>query len=180
MNAIRSLGWRSRFISAVDPLPLQLIVDHPLLELNTTTATKVKTNTSLSQCLPLVQNMIRLMKEGGVLTAASSTSAAKKSRTDAVDLVSSGDEKETSNKKQKHQNASRKPKRIKLELSSEPVGLERSQVDHSLSWIEVLCTYDENKSKWERLYLKSHSPAHHKPGGYRFYHIKKVSILPWT
>jgi hypothetical protein len=126
---------------------MQLTVDHQLLELNTITT--IQSNPSLNQCLPLVQNMIRWMKEGDMLKASSSTNAANTSSTDAVDLLSSGDEKETSgNNKQRHQNASTKRRRKKSELSSEPIGLERNQVDHSLSWVEVLCVADDkNKNE---------------------------------
>lgn len=64
------MGWRARFVSALDPLPLQLTVDHPLLEFNTK-VDNATTGASLNQYRSIFQDVVRLMKEGGVLKAQS-------------------------------------------------------------------------------------------------------------
>lgn len=68
MLITRSLGWRARFVSALDPLPLQLTVDHPLLEFNTKVG-HATTGASSNQYRSILRDVVRLMEEGGVLKA---------------------------------------------------------------------------------------------------------------
>jgi xeroderma pigmentosum group C-complementing protein len=78
LQSDRSLGWRVRFVSAFDPLPLQLTVDHPLLELCQNSTSKAVT--SLVQFSPVMKHMIRLMEEGGVLQQKLHKESRKRSR----------------------------------------------------------------------------------------------------
>ena len=61
----RSLRWRARFVSAYDPLPLELTVDHPLLEFGGNAE-------NLFARVPYICETITLMKKGGVLKIPSS------------------------------------------------------------------------------------------------------------
>ncbi|KAL7489116.1 hypothetical protein ACHAW6_015558 [Cyclotella cf. meneghiniana] len=171
---IRSLGWRARFVAAFDPLPLQLTVDHPLLEFNSSTTVNVNyTGTSCRQLFPLIQNTIRLMIEGGMFQCSNSSKVSKKSKSDTFGLVSSGDDdtKRTSSNKTKHTNTPRN--RMRSTLPSERMPSEDRQTEQSLSWVEVLCEDEAKESKQRTLQTENRS-IKTQP----LQNVKWISILP--
>ncbi|KAL7466385.1 LOW QUALITY PROTEIN: hypothetical protein ACHAXS_006690 [Conticribra weissflogii] len=126
MRGCRSIGWRARYVSALNPLPLELTVDHPLLESSSTCSKKdplfrhrrdssnvdqkPPANLPWKDHLKLMQQMIQFMQEGGVLnTKAKSSSVALRSNSlgkssysvvgedDTIDLLSSSDDQGDSN-----------------------------------------------------------------------------------
>eukprot|EP00804_Cyclotella_cryptica_P013586 CCRYP_012947-RA/>CCRYP_012947-RA protein AED:0.02 eAED:0.02 QI:271/1/1/1/1/1/3/1134/1019 len=170
---IRSLGWRARYVSAFDPLPLQLTVDHPLLECNaSTTPRAINTTTSWRQLFPVMQNTVRMMSEGGLFEYPDSAKPAKKSIIDAVDLVSSSDDdaKSTINNKKKHRKVQNC---ITSARSSEEMQLENCRREQSLSWVEVLCADNAEESKQRTVINKKQSPRI-QPNQ----KVKWVSIIP--
>ena len=66
-------------MSALDPLPLQLTVDHSLLEF-CQSSEKATTGLSWVQLAPTIKNMMRLMKEGGVLDNSGACQSVSKRR----------------------------------------------------------------------------------------------------
>ena len=201
----RSLGWRTRYVTALNPFPLELTVDHPLLTLSSARQhDRKKTNASsldekpsanaLKENVNILQQTIRLMEEGGVLSgdyrnkkqAANSQRGVKgdkirkegansASAMNAIDLISSGDERDDDGgtdmlKYSEKPNASNKRKRdakaakgfgkqqIQERNSNmndkigEKTTSNRSETcsenrnAQSLSWVEVLCYKDQSKS----------------------------------
>mmetsp|Transcript_22895 Transcript_22895/g.47235 ORF Transcript_22895/g.47235 Transcript_22895/m.47235 type:complete len:704 (+) Transcript_22895:930-3041(+) len=83
MAFCRSIGWRARFVMALNPLPLELTVDHPLLESSSTSPKKDSSirrhrdssdsdqkppaKLSWKDHVQLLKQTIQYMQEGGVL-----------------------------------------------------------------------------------------------------------------
>lgn len=119
----RSLGWRARLVSALDPLPLQLTVDHPLLQTIGYAMSSIA-SMPLSWFSSMMQNLISLMKEGGVLKQ-----------------TSSGVIRSSSNAKQRSNEAKQNSKG--KTLSHQALQIESSM----LHWVEVLCSDSDGKLK---------------------------------
>lgn len=137
---VRSMGWRARYVTAFQPIPLKLTVDHPLFNVSSspTASSDVKPPAyTWRDTASALQSMIRLMKEGNVVTSSfkksgrkkrpkrqkAAAAAASKHGGDAIDLVNSEEEEEEERKA--------------TQKDSIPMN------DNFLSWIEVLRSKDE-------------------------------------
>lgn len=131
---VRSMGWRARFVTALPAIPLKLTVDHPLFKVSSPPTASLNTKPSASElrnATDVIQNMVRLMREGKAegtngkksgrrkRAKQQKPSARRKHGGDTIDLVSSGEEE-----------------RGNYSQGNIPV-------DKSLSWIEVLRCKDE-------------------------------------
>ncbi|KAL7538029.1 hypothetical protein ACHAXR_008231 [Thalassiosira sp. AJA248-18] len=149
---VRILGWRARHVTSLNPMSLELTVDHPLLASATTTKShplsaslgvKPPANkSSIGNNDNMLQKLLRLMHEGGMLDQIHATRCGRKRKkqkhdanttgNDTIELLSSGDEdgeigkidssrKTPSSENTPHNNSARYPEHV------------------SLSWVEVLC-----------------------------------------
>lgn len=125
MNTLtRSLGWRARFVSALDPLPFQLTVDHPLLNNINVTPKQSHSPASFAQSVSILQNTKRLMREGGVL--------------------------KISDKKGKMPSKSANQRNHEKNGRESTISVSNEQSEHNqhiLSWVEVLCSDSESSPK---------------------------------
>lgn len=101
----RSLGWRARYVTALEPIPLVLTVDHPLLNmtrksqaLSIPASLDVKPPAKISKRDKKLHKLLRFLHEGGMLDG-SGVHKKKKQKCNAkttgetIEILSSDDEK---------------------------------------------------------------------------------------
>jgi len=131
---VRSMGWRARYVTTLPAIPLKLTVDHPLFKESSPPTASLDMKPSASELRDtsgVLQNMIRLMREGNAVASngkknkrkkrpKQQKASASKLQGDMIDLVSNGDEEDGKSTKK-----------------------ENIPMDKGVSWIEVLRCKDE-------------------------------------
>jgi len=164
---VRSLGWRARYVTSLSPVPLELTVDHPLLvslhsfksqPLSDLLDVKPPAKNTQTEQFDMLQKLLRFMHEGGMLHNGGADGGGRKRKkqksdknnaaavVDTIDLVSSGDEGETSGKKDNFAKPSK---------GATPRPCEDDGKNGLLSWVEVLCRNDDDDGSSK----KSMSPS---------------------
>ena len=117
LSMTRSLGWRSRYVTSLEPMSLQLTVDHPLL---------AKSGVKSTSDLKLIQKVIRTMSDNGMLNGGD------KRKVDVVNLLDS----------ESDDDGDKKPAAIvesrATKLPEAPS--EEESPSSLLSWVEILCS----------------------------------------
>ena len=141
LTMVKSLGWRARYVTALNPVPLELTVDHPLLgSLDVKPLAKDRKTRQLHKLLRLLSNQGGSMnnntaKNGGQQKKRYKSGTSSVAET--IDLVSSGDEDEMEKKM---------PANAASETTPPPASSTNDGANNSntLAWVEVLCRDDSS------------------------------------
>ena len=149
---VRSMGWRARYVTTLQAIPLKLTVDHPLLKISSPPTASLDRKPSASQLrdsADVLQNMIRLMREEKAVVTNGKKSgrkkrpkqqkeSASKDREDAIDLVSSGEEEEEKSTKEENIPMDKGLSWIEVLRCNEKVGRKISPTKPAAQWMPIL------------------------------------------
>jgi len=138
LTMVRSLGWRARYVNALNPLSLELTVDHPLLSSFPVSGKKSSLGKNKTRQLHKLLGLLHDKKQAAAPT-------------ETIDLMSS-DEEEDAKPRAKEMSATKK---------SSPNILPTTPFVNvnSLSWVEVLCRDDSSEKKQSKAMKKSNQPV---------------------
>lgn len=140
LTMIRSLGWRARYVTALNPLSLELTVDHPLLSSFPVSGKKSSLGKNKTR---QVHKLLGLLHDKKKAAAAP---------TETIDLMSSDDEEEDAKPKAKEMSTANNTSPTTLPTTP-------SVNVNSLSWVEVLCRDDSSEKKQIKTLKKSNQPV---------------------
>ena len=111
----RSIGWRSRYVTSLEPMSLQLTVDHPLL---------AKSGVKSTSDMKLIQKLLRTMSDNGML------GGGRKREIDVINLLDS----------ESDDDGDKKPAAIEPRVALPEESPTEENPSSLLSWVEILCS----------------------------------------